>query len=171
MRPIRTIFLPTALLLMASLPFLSTSCTKDEPDLRDEIIGKYDYTVKIYVDNGTDLVYYGDQGSVGDITGTMRVIKSTSETGVLDFYDGNVLMFSGINVTDAGNAIVFDIPVQEAWIGPGIFEVTGYDYWNVGSTAFHGAFLRSDDSVEVAFSARVMDIESGLVMVLTAFRK
>ncbi|MFA5814413.1 MAG: hypothetical protein WC865_02190 [Bacteroidales bacterium] len=171
METLKTKILPGFLFLMAALPFLFTSCTKEETDLRDEITGQYSYTVKIYMEDGADLVYVGDQGNVGDITGTMRVTKNSGDPGVLDFYDGNIVMFHGTNVKDAGNAIVFDIPEQEAWIGPGNVQVVGYNYWDVNSSSYHGAFIYEDDSIEIAFTARIMDVGTGLVMILTAFRK
>lgn len=173
MKTLKTRFLPGILILAAALPVLFTSCKKDNdlPDLRDEVVGQYSYTLKIYSEVDDDLVYAGNVGDVGDITGTMRVVKNSGEVDVLDFFDGNVLMFQGVNVKDAGNAIVFDVPLQEAWVGPTIVEIVGYDYWDVESTQYHGAFLYDDDSVEVAFSARVMDIGTGLVMILTAVKK
>jgi hypothetical protein len=157
--------------LIAALSLLSTSCTDEGTDLRDEIVGTYNYTVKIYVADGADLIYVGDQGNNYDITGTMKVMKNATDHSAIDFYDGNIVMFQGINVKDAGNAIVFDIPSQEAWIGPGNVQVTGYQYWNVDSSSYHGAFLYEGESVEIAFTARVMDVDTGLVMILTAFRK
>jgi hypothetical protein len=159
------------ILLIAAISLLNTSCSDDSPDLRDEMIGTYDYKVKIYVEDGDDLVYIGDQGDNYDITGTMKVVKNSGDRDAVDFYDGNIIMFQGINIKDAGNAIVFDIPTQEAWIGPGNVQVSGYPYWDVDSSSYDGAFIYSDDSVEIAFSARVMDVNTGLVMILTAFRK
>ncbi len=171
MNLLKTKMIPGLMLLFATIPFLATSCSKDTNDLRDQIIGQYSYTVEIYKVVDSKLVYVGDQGSVGDITGTMRVTKSTRYTDGLDFYDGNVVMFEAVNLKDAGDAIVFDIPAQEAWIGPGSVQVSGYKYWDADSSSYHGAFIYNDKSVEIAFAARVMDIDSGLVMVLTAVRK
>lgn len=170
MKILTTKSLTGLIFLSALLPLLFTSCTKDSTDLRDEIIGQYSYTVKIYKEVGTDLVYVGDQADNYDITGTMRVTKNTSETGVLDFYDGNVIMFRGANVQDAGNAIVFDIDDQDAWIGPTKVLITGYTYWVVNSFLYDGAFLYGDKSVEVAFKAYIQNADTGLVMILTASR-
>jgi len=170
MKPLKSRILPQLSFLALMLPLLITSCTKDSPDLRDDIVGQYRYTVKIYAIDGDDLVYLGDSGDALDITGTMRVIKSSSEPNGLDFYDGNDLMFQGRNIQDAGNAIVFDIPAQEAWVGPGNVQIVGYDYWDFSASRFHGAFLYSDRSIEIAFSAHIMDVDTGLVMILTASR-
>jgi hypothetical protein len=140
-------------------------------DLRDEVVGQYGYLLKVYVDDGNDLVYVGDQNDNYDIEGTMRVVKSREDPGVLDFYDGNVIMFQGMNVMDAGNAIVFDIPDQDAWIGPTKVLIAGYPYWDVESSNYDGAFLYGDKSIEIAFTARIQNVDTGLVMVMTAFRK
>ena len=162
---------PAFFALAAILPLFIASCTKDNPDIRDQATGQFDYTVKIYEVVGGNLVYLGDQGNNYDITGTMRVSKTPGDSQGLDFYDGNVLMFQGIDVKDAGNALVFDIPTQEGWVGPGNFQVSGYPYWNVNSKQYHGAYIYDDDSIEIAFETRVMDIDTFLVMVVTAVRK
>ena len=155
-------------LLLAAFTLLLVSCTDEETDLRDKITGQYAYTVKIYKSEGSALVYLGDVGDNYDITGTMRVIKSSTLPGGLDFYDGNDLMFQGTDVQDAENAIVFDIPSQEAWIGPGNVQISGFAYWEIGRENYHGAFLYDDGSIEIAFSASIMDVDTGLVMILIA---
>lgn len=156
-------FLPLAVLVLAS-------CENEIADLRDELTGTYKYEVKLYVEDGNDLVYIGNQGNNYDLTGTMRVVKTPGTTDGIDFYDGNVIMFQGIHLEDTGNAIVFDIPEQEAWIGPGSVQIAGYDYWDVGSSSYHGAFLYDGDSFEIAFAAKIMDADTGMVMILTALR-
>lgn len=170
MKTLKNRLLPGLFLMMAVMPFLFTSCTDDVPDLRDEIVGQYTYTVKIYAQVGIDLVYIGDEGENYDITGTMRVTKNTGDINVLDFYDGNIVMFHGVDVEDAGNAIVFDIPDQDAWIGPTKVLITGYPYWDVDDLNYDGAFIYADKSVEIAFTARIQNAETGLVMILTAVR-
>lgn len=171
MKTLKTRILPGLFVLAASFSLMLSSCGKDEPDIRDEVIGQYGYTLKIYAEDGNDLVYIGDQGDNYDISGTMRVVKNPGDLNVLDFYDGNVLMFHGTNVQDAGNAIVFDVPTQDAWIGPTQVFIDGYTYWDVNDVSYDGAFLYSDNSLEIAFTARIMNAETGLVMILLAFPK
>jgi len=170
MKTLKTKILPGFLFLAVALPFIFTSCSKESTDLRDEIVGQYSYTVKIYMDDGSDLVYIGNQADNSDITGTMKVAKNSDDSGVLDFFDGTDLMFQGIDVKDTGNAIVFDIPDQEAYIGPTLVQIAGYKYWDVQSSSYDGAFLYEDNSIEVAFTARIQNVDTGMVMVLTAFR-
>lgn len=161
---------PGIILLLALVPFAFTSCTDEYEDLRDEVTGEYDYLVKIYTtDLQGDLVYLGDQEGYYDIEGTMRITKGASPDRI-DFWDGSVMMFSGSDLYDAGNAIVFDVEEQEGWVGPVNVQIAGYDYWDADNRSYHGAFLFEDESVEIAFSARIMDVNTGLVMVLTAFR-
>jgi hypothetical protein len=155
------------------LPFillLFSSCENGFDDLRDELTGTYNYEVKLYVQDDNDLVYIGNQGDNYDLTGTMRVVKTPGTTDGIDFYDGNIIMFQGIHLKETENAIVFDVPGQEAWIGPGNVQIEGFDYVNVGPSGYHGAFFYEDDSFEIAFSARVMDADTGMVMVLNAWR-
>lgn len=170
MEPLKTKILPGFIVLLASLPMFFTSCTKEGTDLRDEITGQYNYTLKIYTDIGGDLVYIGDQGDNYDLNGTMQVRKNLGDPGVLDFFDGSDLMFQGVNVLHTGNSIVFDIPDQEAWIGPTKVLIAGYKYWDVNASSYDGAFLYGDKSIEIAFTALIMNVDTGLVMVLTASR-
>ncbi|MCK9325640.1 MAG: hypothetical protein M0P69_09105 [Bacteroidales bacterium] len=159
------VFLPLILMVLSS-------CEKDNSDLRDYVVGQYEYEVKLYVESGDDLVYIGDDPGLYDLTGSMRVIKSSSTPGAVDFYDGNAFMFTGIDFKDTGNAVVFNIPDQEAWIGPVNVQVTGYDdYWEVGHTGYQGAYLFDDDMLEIAFTAWVMDASTGLVMIMNAWRE
>ena len=160
-------YLVVAAIAITALP----SCSDDlRPDLRDEITGTYDYRIKIFdlVDN--ELIYLGDQPDLYDVTGTMVVRKNTTYSDMLDFFDGNILMFQGEKVRDAGNAIVFDIPMQEGWVGPLPVQVSGYDYWEVNAREYHGAYLFNGETIEIGFSAYIMDVNSGLVMVLSAHR-
>lgn len=158
-------------ILMAVLPMLMTSCSKESDDLRDEVTGQYSYTVKIYEKNGNDLIYIGDQEDHYDIVGTMNVEKNSDDPNGLNFYDGSDLMFQAEHVMDAGNAIVFDVPDQEAYIGPTRVLISGYHYWDVQNSSYHGAFLYADESIEAAFTMSIMNVDTGLVMVLTAFRE
>jgi len=171
MKTLKIKILPGIIFLMTALSLIVTSCAKEKIlDLRDEITGQYSYTVKIYAEDGTDLVYIGDQGDNYDITGTMKVIKNSADQSTVDFFDGSDLMFQGTNIKDAGNAIVFDIPDQEAYIGPTKVLIAGYRYWDVNSSSYDGAYLYADKSVEIAFTVRIMNADTGLVMILTAFR-
>jgi len=89
---------------------------------------------------------------------------------MIDFYEDDELLFQGEHIRDAGNAIVFDVPLQEGWVGPLPVQVSGYDYWEVDGSMYHGAYLTQDQQVEIGFSAYIMDVDSGLIMVLTADR-
>ena len=84
------VFLPLILMVLSS-------CEKDNSDLRDYVVGQYEYEVKLYVESGDDLVYIGDDPGLYDLTGSMRVIKSSSTPGAVDFYDGNAFMCTGID--------------------------------------------------------------------------
>ena len=158
------------LLLLLSVSLFLISCEEDRPDLRDHLIGNYDYTIQVFIDEDGDLLYIGDQPGHYDIDGRMSVTKNNQYNDVIDFWDREELMFQGENIRDAGNAIVFNVPDQEFWIGPVSVLVRGYNYWDVSSRSYHGAFLLNDRSVEIAFSVMVMDVINNQVMVLTAFK-
>jgi hypothetical protein len=48
--------------------------------------------------------------------------------------------------------------------------IAGYHYWDVEDKSYDGAFLVEDKSIEIAFTARIQNVDTGLVMVLTAYR-
>jgi hypothetical protein len=168
MKTLKRKFATGLILLIALVPLVFTACTDENVDLRDDIIGEYDYLVEIYSLNpdGT-LEYLGNKGDNYDIEGTMRVTKGAG-LDMLDFWDGNVRMFYAENLIDKGDAIVFDVLEQEGWIGPVNIQISGFDDIQSGSSYYHGAFFYDDESVEIGFSARVMDVDTGLVMILTA---
>jgi len=162
------LFIPA--LVVGLVTFLS-SCSDDfNHDIRDEITGIYKYEIKIYDNLTGELVYLGDQEGLYDIEGTMLVKKNPMYADMVDFYDGDVLMFQGEKIRDEDNAIVFDIPIQEGWVGPVPIQISGYEYWETNNRKYHGAYFYADDTFEIAFSAYVMDVDSGLVMVLIAWR-
>jgi len=156
------------LLLLPSLLFVS--CEQDNLDLRDDLVGTYDFTIKAYINTGNDLEYIGDQDDLYDVTGTVQVRKSTEYGDMVDFYDNGNLMFQGMNVRETDNSIVFDLPVQEFWLGSIPVTVRGFDYWNVENRSYHGAYLYNDESIEIGLAAEVMDVSSDLVLVFLAFK-
>jgi hypothetical protein len=170
MKTLKNKLAASLVLLIALVPFVFTACTDENVDLRDDIVGEYDYLVKIYaLNNDGTLEYLGNEPGHYDIEGTMRVTKGAG-MDMLDFWDGNVRMFYAENLIDKGDAIVFDVLEQEGWIGPVNVQVSGFDEIQNGNSWYHGAFFFDDESIEIGFTARVMDVETGLVMVLTAFR-
>lgn len=155
------------------LPFIFSSCTEEwfnDYDIRNDIIGDYDYELKVYLEDGRDLVYIGDEPDLYDVTGSMWVEKHPEYNDMIRFYDSEGLLFEGMNIREVDNAIVFDIPEQEFWLGPIPVTIAGYEYWDVGASSYHGAFLYEDESVEIAFAARIMDVSNDLVMILVAFK-
>ncbi len=152
------------------LPFVIVSCEKDSFDVRDQMLGFYDYELKAYLDTQDGLVYIGDQPGHYDVTGKAELIKNPDYNDMIDFWEGSDFLFQAVNLKENDNSITFDIPIQEFWLGPVPVTVRGYDYWNVDNNPYHGAFLYRDKSVEVGLAAEVMDVSSDLVLVFTAYR-
>ncbi len=160
------------LLIFAILPLsmLFPSCEDSTYDLRDEIVGSYNYEIKAYIDNGHELVYIGDEDGLYDVTGTAQVRKNAQYGDVIDFYDGADFLFQGEKLRETDNSLVFDIPVQEFWLGAIPVTLRGKNYWDVGDSSYHGAYLLNDESVEIAFAAEVMDVSSDLVLLFIAYK-
>ena len=152
------------------LPFVLVSCEEDSFDLRNQILGYYEYEIKAYIDTGDELVYIGDQPGHYDVTGYTEVAKNPDYNDVIDFWDGPDLLFQGVNLKQNDNSITFDIPLQEFWAGPVPVTVKGYDNWNVNGVPYHGAYLYGDSSIEIGMAAEVMDIGSDLVLIFIAYR-
>ena len=152
-------------------PFLLLSCEEESIDLRDQMLGIYDYELKAYIDTGDDLLYIGDQEGHYDVTGTCRIKKNPEYNDMIDFWDGSEILFQGQNLRENDNSITFDIPLQEFWAGPVPVTVRGWDYWNVNDIPYHAAFIYRDKSVEIGFAAEVMDVQSDLVLIFIAYRQ
>lgn len=160
------------LLVLTIIPasMLFSSCEDSNYDLRNELVGSYEYEIKAYIDNGDELIYIGNDEGHYDITGTTQVRKSTQYSDVIEFYDGVNFLFEGERIRETDNSIVFDIPNQEFWLGAVPVTLRGLDYWNVGANSYHGAYLYNDESVEIAFAAEVMDVSSDLVLLFIAYK-
>ena len=147
-----------------------SSCEEANFDVRDHLVGVYDYEIKAYIDNGDELVYIGDEEGLYDIVGTCQVKKSLDYADGIDIWDGGELIFMGENVRETDNSIVFDLSPQEYWLGAIPVTVRGINYWEVGNNMYHGAYLFHDESLEVAVAAEVMDVNSDLVLLFFAYR-
>lgn len=160
------------LLILTILPFtmLFSSCEEISFDLRNELVGNYDFEIKAYIDDGDQLIYIGDENGLYDVTGTTQVRKNAQFSDVIDFYDGSDFLFSGERIRETDNSIVFDIPVQEFWLGAIPVTLRGISYWDVGDESYHGAYIYGDESVEIAFAAEVMDVSSDLVLLFIAYK-
>jgi hypothetical protein len=152
-------------------PFLLVSCEEDLYDLRDDMVGFYDYELKAYIDTGDELLYIGDQPGHYDVTGIVEVMKNPDYEDMLDFWEGSDLLFQGEYVRQNDNTITFDIPLQEFWAGPVPVTVRGWDYWLVNADRYHGAYIYNSKSIEIGFAAEVMDVESDLVLIFIAYRQ
>ncbi|MCD6346068.1 MAG: hypothetical protein J7L96_01475 [Bacteroidales bacterium] len=170
MKTTRNQIVKLLLLSLIPLPFLFTSCEESSYELRDEIIGSYDYELKAYIDDGESLTYIGDDEGLYDATGTVQARKNMEYSDMIDFYDGSDLLFQCERIRETDNSIVFDIPPQEFWLGAIPVTVRGIKYWDVGNDSYHGAYLYNDDSVEIAFAAEVMDVSSDLVLLFIAYK-
>lgn len=159
-----------SLLTITIVVALFSSCEPVDLDLRNHVVGTYDYELKAYIDNGEELIYIGDEDGLYDVVGTCQVRKNLQYADMLDFWDDGELLFQGQNVRETDNSIVFDMALQEFWLGAIPVTVRGIDYWEVDHQMYHGAYLFSDKSVEIALAAEVMDVSSDLVLLFIAYK-
>ncbi len=146
MRNLKVLFV---LFLMVSSTIFMSSCSKDEAaDIRDNVAGTFNYNMKLYTLDGTTLTYFG---STYDETGTMIVKKNESNSTTIDFYEGGVLEFQGTKIASASNGLVFDIPSQQRTDDGVTYTMSGYSYWDLAGTKYHGAYLTANKKVQIAF--------------------
>ena len=150
---------------------LLVSCEEEPFDYRDQMLGFYEYKLEAYIDTGEELVYIGDEPGHYDVTGVAQISKNPNYNDMIDFWDGSELLFQGENLRENDNTMTFDIPLQEFWLGPVPVVVQGYNYWKVNNIPYHGAYIYGNKSVEIGFAVEVMDVESDLVLIFSAYRQ
>lgn len=157
-----------ALVVLASVSLFTTSCKKDEVDVvvdvRDDVIGTYNYVFKMYVFEGSSLTYLGADS---DETGTMIVKKNEANAATIDFFEGAELQFQGNKIEEASNAIVFDIPSQTITENGVLVDIVGYEYWDFSGTKYHGAYMSADKKITAAFQFTVLVEDELLIFVAT----
>ena len=131
-----------SLLSLTIIIVLFSSCEEGNFDVRDHIVGNYDFELKAYIDNGDELIYIGDDEDLYDVTGTCQARKSLDYGDVIEFWDGDEFLFEGQNVRETDNSIVFDMALQEYWLGAIPVTVRGIEYWEVSQLVWHQIFLQ-----------------------------
>lgn len=139
------------MVLMCSLSLFSASCSKDDDaktDIRDNVVGTYNYTMKAYQLVGETLTYLGAEL---DQTGTMIVKKNTTSSTTIDMYEGGNLEFQCTKVAEASNGLVFDVASQTMTDPDGNINISGYEYWDLSGTKYHGAYISATKKLQIAF--------------------
>ncbi len=133
-----------------ALGFTFSSCSDDEEnaDIRDNMVGTYNYTSKSYLLVDDELQY---TGSENDETGTFTVKKNDGNATTVDFYEGANLVFQGNKIVEAANGLAFDIPSQNYSEDGVTVTIVGYDYWDLSGTSYQGAYLTATKKIESAF--------------------
>jgi len=158
------------LFLVVSTILMSSCSKKDDADIRDDVTGTYNYTLKMYNLVGGTATYLG---ASYDGTGTMIVKKNESNSTTLDFFEGGELAFQGTKIVAAGNGIAFDIPSQTIKEGTDTYSITGYNYWDLGGTKYNGAYIAANKKVQVAFqyTETVNNVQVTLIMVYEGIKQ
>jgi len=147
-----------------ALGFTFSSCSDDEEnaDIRDNVVGTYNFTVKSYTIENEELVLQGED------TGSLTVKKNEGNATTIDFYDGADLMFQGNKIVEAANGLAFDIPSQSYSADGVTVTMVGFDYWDLGGTTYQGAYLTATKKMQFAFVFSI-EIEGVEAQVVTTF--
>ncbi len=123
--------LSTAAMLSAVLIF--SGCSEDDPvDVRDQAMGTYNYTMDIYVLNGSSLIPL-------ELQETGTVIASKTAQG-FEVKEGGEIAFVGSKIAEASNGFTFDIETQTVDVDGQTVTVEGYDGVELGSVKYNGFY-------------------------------
>jgi hypothetical protein len=141
----------TKLIVLIGLISLFSACSEDEPEpeLVAQAVGTYNYEVKGYYYNGTNLQYLSDF----DDSGT-AILEKTS-TG-FDLKEGGTVEFKGSKLAKAGNGFTFDIETQTVTEDGQSMTIEGFDNVTLNSIKYHGAFDSSDKTLVAYFQTQVI---------------
>ncbi len=162
-----------ALFVFTAVSFVGCS-EEEEPivpvDIREAAAGTYNYTSKMYVVAGTALEYMGAET---DETGTMIVKKNAANAATIDFFEGAELQFQGNKIAEATNGLVFDVPSQTMKDDGVTINITGYNYFELAGTKYHGAYITATKKIQAAFqfTAMVENVQMTFVIVYEAIKQ
>ena len=150
-------------LMLVVISTLFLACSKDETtvDIRTNVVGTYPYVAKQYKLVGSTLTYLGTDV---DFTGTFVVKLNTASSNTIDIWEDGVKSFEGQKVLEATNGVVFDVPSQTA---DGT-TISGYQYWNLGGTKYHGAYTTASKKLEIAYqyTAPISGVPTNIVAII-----
>ncbi|MES2379844.1 MAG: hypothetical protein V4538_02310 [Bacteroidota bacterium] len=148
--------------LASTSVFGVTSCSKDETtkavtDIRDQVIGTFDFKVKYYTADG--------QGNLtpsgkADYSGTFIVTKTDNNTFTAK-EGGNVIVV-GSKLAAGNNGFVFD--VQEQVISGS--TMTGYNAATLGGIKYNGLYLNDVKELSFGYQTTVNSVVN--VFIFTA---
>ncbi|WP_375559058.1 hypothetical protein ACE193_15120 [Bernardetia sp. OM2101] len=137
------------LLFISSFLFLS-SCDKDEDpkDLRDDIVGTYNYRIKFYETQQG----FGYLGSEYDAAGTMIATKGTGtiDNEVIQFKEGGELLFTAVKFKEDNDGIAFDLVNDTDIVEGQNVTITGVNKINLNNVDYHGAYFYNSKKVNAA---------------------
>jgi hypothetical protein len=142
--------------LLPLLAVIVVSCSSDDPtpDVREQAMGTYNYTMKFYYLNGTALnVLPG----ISDEVGTF--IATKTELG-FEVKEGGDLVYRGTKVASATNGFSFDIESQTVDIDGDTYTITGYDGVSLSSsggssTKYNGGYFTSTKKLDAYFKFNI----------------
>lgn len=104
------------------------ACSEDDPDIRDQAIGTYNYNTTLYYIDGGSLEETGITAS-----GTMIAEKDGSN---ISFKEGGEVSFKATKIAAASNGFTFDVPTQTV---DGI-TFNGYPGIDLAGILYHGMY-------------------------------
>ena len=151
--------------LLASFSITIVSCSKEETktattaDPRDQAVGNYNFkTVSNVLVNGVIT-------PVDSSTGSLKVEKDAANSTILIKESTGQLVTTGSKIGVGSNGFTFDIEPQTI----DSIALEGYNYFIIGSTKYHGAFISGLNTLSFAY--KVTNSANGVIIVTTCTKK
>ncbi|MFZ1806870.1 MAG: hypothetical protein WAU36_06605 [Cyclobacteriaceae bacterium] len=152
--------------LFLFLAVVALSCSEDDPDIRDQAVGTYNYTLKFYYLDGSTLEYLG---SDFDDSGTMIVEKSS--TSSLIFKEGGTEQLRAEKIAAASNGFSFDVPSQTYEDDDISVTISGYNGIELDGTKYHGGYFSATKKIEVYFQFKDNNNETFVIELILSVVK
>ena len=151
--------------LLASFSITIVSCSKEETktattaDPRDQALGNY--TCKMVA----NVLVNGVITPVDSSTGSLKVEKDAANSTILIKESTGQLVTTGSKIGVGSNGFTFDIEPQTI----DSIALEGYNYFIIGSTKYHGAFISGLNTLSFAY--KVTNSANGVIIVTTCTKK
>lgn len=142
-----------------------TSCSKEETktttttDPRDQAIGNYDYKIVSGVLVNNVLT------PLDSSTGSLKVEKETTTSNIAIKELSGKLFTVGSKISVGSNGFTFDVEPQTV----DTIAIEGYNYFTIGSTKYHGAFISGVNTLSFAY--KITNSPISTVVVTTCSKK
>lgn len=139
-------------LLFVAILFTAGCEQEDDPDIRDNIVGTYNYQLTNYylADDG-ELVYLEDM----DDSGVISIEKNGSNARTIDFMQNGTLQFQGLHIASTSEGLRFSLSSEDFIHEGQTYTLEGYNHWKVDDIKFQGVYIMNDKTFKLSYKLPV----------------